>query len=80
MTATDFSWRANGEIWFPATGGWGFELVGDTDDTATVTVDGTVIAAKGQGVTTAAGVYTVAADPNQTSGTSHVRRILSRFP
>ena len=79
VTATDFSLRSNGEIWFNALGGWGFEIVGGTDDTAVVTVDGTVIAAKGQGVTTAAGVYTVVSDPNQISGTSHVRRIVVDF-
>ena len=79
VTATDFSLRANGEIWFNAVGGWGFEIVGGTDDTATVTIDGTVIAAKGQGVSTAAGAYTVAVDPNQISGTSHIRRIIVDF-
>ena len=78
-TANDFSFRSDGEIWFPATGNWGFEIVANTDDVASVTIDGQQVAFKNTGATTATGIYTVTNDANLKSGTSHIRRIAVQF-
>ena len=78
-TATDFSFRSDGEIWFPATGNWGFEIVANTDDIASVTIDGQQVALKNTGATTATGTYTVNNDTTLKSGTNHIRRVAVQF-
>lgn len=79
VTATDFTFRADGEIWFTATGVWAFELLGNTDDVTKLTIDGQTVVTKMSGAATATGTYTVYNDPALTSGTNHVRRIAVNF-
>ena len=76
VTASDFTFRADGEIWFTATGAWAFELVGNTDDIVKLTIDGQTVATKSSGATTATGSYTVNNDTTLRSGNNHVRRIV----
>lgn len=78
VTANDFAFRSDGEVWFPATGTWGFEIVTNADDTASLTIDGEQVVLKTTG-TTATGTYTVTDDPTLKSGASHVRRVAVAF-